>query len=134
MRATYMALTQDVPSAQRIEGALSKRDNAKSQIECVEGHPPSPPFFPTASRRRLRRTCPPSGKGEGVRRSPRPTALGNRGDEGGLAQTMPVELNHTIVNVKSKKESAAFFSEVFGLPPAQPFGHFLVVRTGNGVS
>lgn len=48
---------------------------------------------------------------------------------------MSVELNHTIVNVKSKEESAAFFSEILGLPPAVPFlSYFLVLRTSNGVS
>jgi catechol 2,3-dioxygenase-like lactoylglutathione lyase family enzyme len=48
---------------------------------------------------------------------------------------MPVELNHTIVNVKNKEESAAFFAEILGLPPAKPFlGYFLVLKTSNGVS
>ncbi|MEW6055494.1 MAG: VOC family protein [Bdellovibrionota bacterium] len=48
---------------------------------------------------------------------------------------MTVKLNHTIVNVKNKEESAKFFSEILGLPPAEPFlGYFLVLRTGNGVS
>jgi catechol 2,3-dioxygenase-like lactoylglutathione lyase family enzyme len=48
---------------------------------------------------------------------------------------MSVELNHTIVNVRSKEESAKFFSEILGLEPAQPFlGYFLVLKTSNGVS
>lgn len=48
---------------------------------------------------------------------------------------MSVELNHTIVNVSNKEESAKFFAEVLGLPPAEPFlGYFLVLRTSNGVS
>ncbi|MEO7164106.1 MAG: VOC family protein, partial [Bdellovibrionia bacterium] len=48
---------------------------------------------------------------------------------------MSVELNHTIVNVKNKEESAKFFAEILGLPPAEPFlGYFLVLRTSNGVS
>lgn len=48
---------------------------------------------------------------------------------------MPAELNHTIVNVKNKEQSAKFFAEILGLPPAQPlFGYFLVLRTANGVS
>lgn len=48
---------------------------------------------------------------------------------------MPIELNHTIVNVKDKKESAQFFSDILGLPPPRPFlGYFLVLRTSNGVS
>jgi len=43
---------------------------------------------------------------------------------------MSIKLNHTIVNVKSKKKSAKFFTELFGLPPAKPlFGHFLEIIT-----
>lgn len=46
-----------------------------------------------------------------------------------------VELNHTIVHARNKKESAEFLSEIFGLPKPEPmFGYFLVVRTTNGVS
>ncbi|MGE0174576.1 MAG: VOC family protein [Oligoflexales bacterium] len=45
-----------------------------------------------------------------------------------------VELNHTIVHAQDKKESAQFMSDVLGLPKPEPFYHFLVVRTGNGVS
>jgi catechol 2,3-dioxygenase-like lactoylglutathione lyase family enzyme len=47
---------------------------------------------------------------------------------------MSVQLNHTIVHVKNKKESAVFFSEILGLPPAVPFHHFLVLKTANSVS
>lgn len=47
---------------------------------------------------------------------------------------MAIELNHTIVNVKNKKESAQFFCEVFGLSEPEPFGYFLIVRTHNNVS
>ena len=47
---------------------------------------------------------------------------------------MTVKLNHTIVNVRDKRKSAAFLSEVFGLPAAVPFGPFLCVRTGNEVT
>lgn len=48
---------------------------------------------------------------------------------------MGVELNHTIVNVRDKAESAAFFAEILDLPPAEPFlGYFLVLRTSNAVS
>jgi extradiol dioxygenase family protein len=49
-------------------------------------------------------------------------------------QYMSVQLNHTIVAAKDKYESAAFLTELFGLPDAQPFGHFLVVNVANGVS
>jgi catechol 2,3-dioxygenase-like lactoylglutathione lyase family enzyme len=47
---------------------------------------------------------------------------------------MPVQLNHTIVHAHDKHESATFLSEVLDLPAPQPFGPFLVVQTGNGVS
>ena len=47
---------------------------------------------------------------------------------------MAVELNHTIVHARDPEASAQFMSEVFGLPKAEPFGRFLVVRTANGVS
>ncbi len=47
---------------------------------------------------------------------------------------MSVQLNHTIVHVKNKKESATFFAEILGLAPAVPFHHFLVLRADNGVS
>ncbi len=47
---------------------------------------------------------------------------------------MSVELNHTIINVKDKHESAAFVSEVLGLPAPVPMFHFLCVATHNGVT
>jgi catechol 2,3-dioxygenase-like lactoylglutathione lyase family enzyme len=48
---------------------------------------------------------------------------------------MAVQLNHTIVNVQNKEESAKFFAEILGLPSPEPFlGYFLVLRTSNGVS
>jgi catechol 2,3-dioxygenase-like lactoylglutathione lyase family enzyme len=47
---------------------------------------------------------------------------------------MAVELNHTIVNVRDKAASAAFYTEILGLPPAGSFGPFAVVETSNGVS
>lgn len=47
---------------------------------------------------------------------------------------MAIELNHTIVNVRDKQASAKFFAELFGLPPAQPFIHFLSVALSNGVT
>ena len=47
---------------------------------------------------------------------------------------MSVQLNHTIVYAKDKRESAAFLSEILGLPEPEPFGPFLVVQTANGVS
>jgi catechol 2,3-dioxygenase-like lactoylglutathione lyase family enzyme len=47
---------------------------------------------------------------------------------------MPVQLNHTIVWVHDKEESAKFYTSVLGLPPAKPFFHFLVLAADNDVS
>jgi len=45
-----------------------------------------------------------------------------------------IKLNHTIVNARDKRVSATFFSEIFGLPPAVPFGPFLGIQVGNDVT
>jgi catechol 2,3-dioxygenase-like lactoylglutathione lyase family enzyme len=46
-----------------------------------------------------------------------------------------VKLNHTIVNVRDKRASANFFTELFGLPKAKPFGsYFLTVQLDNDVT
>jgi len=47
---------------------------------------------------------------------------------------MAVKLNHTIVHARNKRESATFFSEVFGLGQARPFGPFLDVDVANEVT
>jgi catechol 2,3-dioxygenase-like lactoylglutathione lyase family enzyme len=47
---------------------------------------------------------------------------------------MGVQLNHTIVSVRDKRESAAFLVEILGLDHPTSFGPFLVVDTENGVS
>jgi extradiol dioxygenase family protein len=47
---------------------------------------------------------------------------------------MSVQLNHTIVHVRDKREGAAFFCDLLGLPEPVPFGPFLVVDCANGVS
>ena len=44
---------------------------------------------------------------------------------------MSIKLNHTIVNVRDKRASAKFLTELFGLPPAKPFIHFLCVQVGD---
>jgi catechol 2,3-dioxygenase-like lactoylglutathione lyase family enzyme len=44
------------------------------------------------------------------------------------------QLNHTIVNVRDKRESATFLSEILGLPAPATFGPFLVVQVDNDVS
>ena len=38
---------------------------------------------------------------------------------------MTITLNHTIVFVRDKKASSKFLTDLFGLPPAKPFGPFL---------
>ena len=47
---------------------------------------------------------------------------------------MGIELNHTIVRVRDKRESAQFLAEMLGLGAPVPFGPFLAVQTGNDVS
>jgi len=47
---------------------------------------------------------------------------------------MSIELNHTIVWCSDKARSAAFLTDMLGLPPARPFFHFLVVDLDNRVS
>ncbi|MBA2711658.1 MAG: VOC family protein [Tatlockia sp.] len=47
---------------------------------------------------------------------------------------MAVQLNHTIIQAKNAKASALFLTELLGLPPAIPFGPFMVVSTANQVS
>ena len=48
---------------------------------------------------------------------------------------MAIKLNHTIVNVRDKRASAKFLTELFGLPPAKPFAsYFLTVELANGVT
>lgn len=47
---------------------------------------------------------------------------------------MTVQLNHTIVGVRDKRESAEFVAEILGLESPTAFGPFLVVEADNGVS
>ena len=47
---------------------------------------------------------------------------------------MAVQLNHTIVSVRDKRESASFLAELLGLAEPTPFGRFLVVQVDNDVS
>ena len=44
---------------------------------------------------------------------------------------MTVQLNHTIIPAKDKKESARFLSEVLGLPEPFPFGPFMAVQVDS---
>jgi catechol 2,3-dioxygenase-like lactoylglutathione lyase family enzyme len=47
---------------------------------------------------------------------------------------MPVQLNHTIINVSNKSESARFLAQILGLDEPTPYGPFLVVQVDNEVS
>ena len=47
---------------------------------------------------------------------------------------MAVQLNHTIVRVRDKRESATFLAELLGVGPPVAFGPFLVVEVDNDVS
>lgn len=47
---------------------------------------------------------------------------------------MPVQLNHTIVASRDKRESARFLAEILGLPEPTPFGPFLAVQADNDVT
>ena len=47
---------------------------------------------------------------------------------------MTAELNHTIVWSSDKARSAAFLTEMLGLPDPKPFFRFMVVELANGVS
>jgi extradiol dioxygenase family protein len=47
---------------------------------------------------------------------------------------MAITFNHTIVAARDRTESAKFFTEVFGLPDAKEFGHFLAVMLEHDAS
>lgn len=47
---------------------------------------------------------------------------------------MPVQLNHTIVPVRDKREGAEFIAQILGLDSPVAFGPFMCVETANGVS
>ncbi|MBO0651438.1 VOC family protein [Streptomyces triculaminicus] len=47
---------------------------------------------------------------------------------------MSIELNHTIVLSRDKHESARFLADILGLEAGAPFGPFVPVATGNGVT
>ena len=47
---------------------------------------------------------------------------------------MAVQLNHTIVSVRDKRESATFLAEILGVDEPTPYGPFLVVQVDNDVS
>ncbi|MDH6244488.1 VOC family protein [Mycobacterium sp. OTB74] len=47
---------------------------------------------------------------------------------------MAITFNHTIVYSADRDAAAAFFTELFGLPPAKDFGRFRAVELNHGVS
>jgi hypothetical protein len=47
--------------------------------------------------------------------------------------SVPVELNHTIVAAQDAEASASWLAELFGVDPPERFGHFWQVTTANGV-
>ena len=47
---------------------------------------------------------------------------------------MSVALNHTIVYVRDRDGSAAFLTDILGLPPATSFGPFRTVHLSNDVT
>lgn len=47
---------------------------------------------------------------------------------------MSVKLNHTIVHSRDKRESAAFYADVFGFGKPKTFGPFVEVETANEVT
>ena len=47
---------------------------------------------------------------------------------------MAVELNHTIVAARDRQASAEFLAGVLGLQVGAPYGPFIPVETGNGVT
>lgn len=47
---------------------------------------------------------------------------------------MTVTLNHTIVWCRDKEISARYLTGILGLKDARPWGPFMVVEVGNGVS
>jgi catechol 2,3-dioxygenase-like lactoylglutathione lyase family enzyme len=47
---------------------------------------------------------------------------------------MAIQLNHTIVRVRDKGESAKFLTEILGLDEPTSYGPFLIVQVDNEVS
>lgn len=47
---------------------------------------------------------------------------------------MTVHFNHTIVHARDRDEEATFFTDMFGLPAAVEFGHFLAAHIADQAS
>ena len=51
-----------------------------------------------------------------------------------MTGVMAVHFNHTIVHSADREDEATFFTDMFGLPPAVEFGHFLVAHLADQAS
>ena len=47
---------------------------------------------------------------------------------------MTIELNHIIIPARDPRASAKFLAEILGVSVAPEWGHFVPVKTGNGVT
>jgi catechol 2,3-dioxygenase-like lactoylglutathione lyase family enzyme len=47
---------------------------------------------------------------------------------------MTIELNHIIVPARDKRASATFLADILGVPVGEPWGPFIPLRVGNGVT
>jgi len=47
---------------------------------------------------------------------------------------MSVELNHTIIPARDKWQSAKFLADILNLEAGPEWGHFVPIRTANGVT
>jgi len=47
---------------------------------------------------------------------------------------MTIELNHIIVPARDPRASAKFLADILGVPVAPDWGHFVPVKTANGVT
>ena len=47
---------------------------------------------------------------------------------------MPIDLNHTIVYVRDKQQSAHWLASIMGFEVSAQYGPFLPVQTSNGVA
>jgi len=62
------------------------------------------------------------------------SGYGRSGQDYYSGDAVTVQLNHTLVNVRDKQESASFVAEILGLAAPTPYGPFLVVQVDNAVS
>ena len=80
------------------------------------------------------RAMTPPGSDKSAVPTPRPRTACRRVCLASKECLVTVQLDHTIVSAKDKRESATFLAEVLGVAPPTTFGPFLVVTLDNGVS